>query len=359
MAERIFNFSAGPAVLPLEVIETAKENLLSFGNSGIGIMELSHRSAEFEGVLNAAIENLRELLNISADYAVIFTTGGASNQFSMVPLNLRAAGQTADYIVSGSWAEKAFAEAKRFGETHAAASSKDRNFCYIPTELKLSHNPAYLHFTSNNTIFGTQFSQEPNVGSTLLVCDASSDMLCRKIDVAKYGLIYAGAQKNLGPAGVTLVVLRKDLLARTPGNLPIMLDYNTYAKHNSLYNTPPTFPIYVAGEVFKWIKAQGGLSAIEKRNREKAGILYQAIDSTPFYQGTADKDSRSLMNVTFRLANHDLEPVFAKEALAAGFSGLEGHRSVGGMRASIYNAFPKAGIEALVAFMREFERKHG
>jgi len=354
MRKRLFNFNPGPSQLPLEVLEEVESNVVSFHGSGIGVMELSHRGPDFNEVIAKTEANLRGLMAIPDEYFVLFTTGGATNQFSMVPMNLLPEGMVANYIISGSWAEKACDEAKKFGSVHIAASSKDRGFSYIPTDLKVSSDPAYLHFTSNNTLYGTQFKKEPE-SDAVFVCDASSDILSKKIDVEKYGLIYAGAQKNLGPAGVTLVIIRKDLLERSSDKLPVMMNYNTYAKSSSLYNTPPVFAIYVMGEVLKWIKNEGGLAVIEKRNKEKADILYNMIDSTDFYRGTAEKDSRSMMNVTFRLPNEKLEERFLQEAEKKNFLGLQGHRSVGGVRASIYNAFPVEGVEKLGEFMKRFE----
>lgn len=356
MSERKFNFNPGPAVLPVEVIETVKENLLNYKGSGIGLIEMSHRGPDFEGILAEAISGFRSLLSIGDNYDVIFTTGGATNQFSMVPMNLLSKGKVADYIITGAWAEKACSEAKKFGEVNVAASAKEKNFTYIPQQLSLSEDAAYVHFTSNNTIFGCQFKKEPEVGNRVLICDASSDFLYKKIDINKYGLIYAGAQKNLGPAGVTIVIIRKDLLERTPKGLPIMMDYNTYTKNNSLYNTPPCFAIYVVAEVLKWIGKNGGLGAMEKKNIEKSGILYNYLDTSSYYKAPVEKDSRSLMNVVFRLPNPELEDKFIKEAKVKGFIGLKGHRSVGGIRASIYNAFPKEGVSALVQFMDEFQK---
>lgn len=359
MTERLFNFNAGPAVLPVEVLETVRDNVLNYKSTGIGLLEMSHRSADFDEILNTALSDLRELLGVSDDYAIIFTTGGATNHFSMVPMNLLSPNTTADYVVGGFWAKKAAQEAKKFGEVNIAASSQDKNFSYIPKQLSLSENSAYVHITSNNTIVGSEYHEEPQIGGRVLVCDASSDFLHKKVDVSKYGLIYAGAQKNLGPAGVTLVIIRKDLLKRIPDGLPIMQDYRTYADSNSLYNTPPVVNIYVVAEVFKWLKRIGGLDAIEKRNREKAEILYQALDQSSFYKAVVAKEDRSLMNVTFRLPTEQLEEDFAKQAKKEGFIGLKGHRSVGGIRASIYNAFPKEGVVALVSFMKEFERTQG
>lgn len=358
--ERIFNFSAGPAVLPVEVVETVRDNLLNFAGSGLGLMEISHRGPLFESVLAEAKKNVRELLNLGSGYAILFTTGGATQQFSMIPMNLLSTGLVGDYLITGSWAKNAYKEAKKFGQVNVAASSEDRNFTYIPKgAYALSENSAYVHFTSNNTIFGTQFHREPDVGSRVLVCDASSDIMSRPLDMAKYGLIYAGAQKNLGPAGVTLVIIREDLLPRGNANLPVLMNYRTYAEGDSMYNTPPVLPIFVVGEVLKWMKGMGGLEAVGQHNRAKAEKLYAAIDASDFYQNPVDQDDRSLMNVVFRLAKPELEPQFVKEAEQAGLAGLKGHRSVGGMRASIYNAFPSEGVDALIAFMQDFERKNG
>jgi len=356
MTNRIFNFSAGPAVLPVEVLEEARENLLSLGNTGIGIMEHSHRGKAYMAVHEEAEALCRELAGIPANYHVLFLQGGASLQFSMVPMNLLPAGGTADYLVTGAWSQKAVTEARRCGNVHVACSSEDRNFCYIPKEVKYSSAPAYVHFTSNNTIFGTQFTKEPEVPAGVpLVCDASSDIFCRPIDVSKYGLIYAGAQKNLGPSGVTLVIIREDLVKGGPEDLATMLQYRTYADDHSLYNTPPTFGIYIMGLVFKWIKKQGGLAGVERINREKAGKLYRYLDSSKLFKVTADADSRSLMNVPFVTGNAELDQKFISTATKAGLDGLKGHRSVGGMRASLYNAFPPAGVDALIDVMKTFE----
>lgn len=341
-------------MLPLEVLETVRDNLLNYAGHGVGVMEMSHRSAEFEAIIGQTEADLRELLDISQDYAVLFTTGGATMQFSMVPLNLLAEGETADYIDTGIWSQKAIEEVGKLRGVHVAASSADRNYSYIPKKTSLSPNGRYLHFTSNNTVYGSQFTQEPETDGRTLVCDASSDLLHKKIDVSKYGLIYAGAQKNLGIAGVTIVIVRKDLLELQKSKLPLMLDYRTYSENRSLYNTPPTFPIYVVGEVFKWIRRSGGLDTIYANNRKKAAALYRAIDESECYQGVIDTEDRSLMNVTFRLTNRELEPAFIKEADTRGFKQLQGHRSVGGIRASIYNAFPYEGISEFVRFMQEF-----
>jgi phosphoserine aminotransferase len=358
---RIINFSAGPAVLPVPVLEEAQRDLVSLPGVGMSILEISHRSKTFEEILARTEADLRTLGNIPSTHKVLFLQGGASLQFSMVPMNLLTSGTTAEYIVTGGWAQKALKEAQRVGPVNVAASTEADNFSRIPRqdELKLSPGAAYVHFTSNNTLFGTQWRTEPEVGGVPLVCDTSSDMLSRPIAVSKYGLIYAGAQKNLGPSGVTLVVIREDLLARSSKSLPTMLNYAVHVENGSMYNTPNTFGIYLMGLVVKWALSQGGLSEIAKRNERKAAKLYAEIDRSGFYRGTAAKESRSLMNVTFRLATEDLEKAFVKESTAAGLDGLKGHRSVGGMRASIYNAFPEEGVDTLVEFMREFEKKRG
>jgi phosphoserine aminotransferase len=359
--QRLFNFSAGPAVLPLPVLEEAQRDLISLPGVGMSILEISHRSKAFEDILARTEADLRTLGSIPASHKVLFLQGGASLQFSMVPMNLLTSGRTADYIVTGGWAQKAVKEAQRVGTVHVAASTESENFARIPRqdELKLTPDAAYVHFTTNNTLFGTEWKSEPSVGDVPLVADTSSDMFSRPIDFSKYGLVYAGAQKNLGPSGVTLVVVREDLLARSQKSLPTMLNYAVHAENGSMYNTPPCFGIYLMGLVAQWALAQGGLSEIAARNERKAGKLYSEIDRSGFYRGTAAKDSRSLMNVTFRLPNEDLEKAFVKQSTAAGLDGLKGHRSVGGIRASIYNAFPEEGVDALVQFMQEFEKKNG
>lgn len=361
MTRRIWNFSAGPAILPETVLEEARENLLSLGNTGIGICEHSHRGKPFMAVAAEAEALCRELAGISDNYAVLFLQGGASLQFSMVPQNLLPADRTADYLITGSWAEKALKEAKSCGKTHVACTSKDANFNYIPDRCTFSDNPVYVHFTSNNTIFGTQFTAEPAgiPDSAFLVCDASSDIFSRPIDVSKYGLIYAGAQKNLGPSGVTLVIVRKDLVESGNRNLATMLQYRTHAENESMYNTPPTFGIYLMMLVFRWIKANGGLAAMETRNRAKAAVLYDYLKQSSLFKSTARAGSGSLMNVTFVTGNEELDAQFCSAATKAGFDGLKGHRSVGGMRASIYNAFPEAGVDALIEFCKNFESQHG
>jgi phosphoserine aminotransferase len=362
--QRVYNFSPGPAVLPLSVLEEIQRDLLALPGVGMSILEISHRSKTFEAILAQAEADIRALADIPSSYKVLFLQGGASLQFSMVPMNLLGAGQTADYIDTGSWAEKAAKEAKKIGAVNIAASSKGDNYSRIPSaaELKLTPGAAYVHMTSNNTIEGTEFKQLPDVGSVPLVSDTSSDMFSRPIEVSKHALIYAGAQKNMGPAGVTIVIVRDDLLPRSvekKAALPTMLNYAVHAENGSLYNTPPAFAVYALGLVMKWLLNQGGLEPMGRANARKASKLYAEIDRSGFYRGTAQKDSRSLMNVTFRLASEDLEKMFIKEATAAGLDGLKGHRSVGGMRASIYNAFPEEGVEALVSFMKEFERTHG
>jgi phosphoserine aminotransferase len=358
---RIFNFSAGPAVLPVEVLEQAQRDLLSLPGVGMSILEVSHRSKAFEDILAGCEADLRTLAKIPEGYHVLFLQGGASLQFSMVPMNLLPAGGSADYVVTGAWSQKAVKEAKRVGGVKVAASTESENFTRVPqqSELTLDPNAAYVHYTTNNTIFGTEFHHVPDAGTVPLVADASSDIFSGPIDVSKFGLIYAGAQKNLAPAGVTLVIVRDDLLARTPSTLATMLQYGVHVENKSMYNTPPVFAIYVMRLVLAWLLKRGGLEAVDQSNTRKSDKLYAEIDRTPFYRGHAKEDSRSRMNVTFRLPSEELEKKFAKEATAAGLDGLKGHRSVGGMRASIYNAFPEDGVDALVQFMQEFERKNG
>jgi phosphoserine aminotransferase len=358
---RVYNFSSGPAVLPLPVLEEIQRDMMALPKVGMSILEISHRSAAFEAILAQAEADVRAVAGIPSNYKVLFLQGGASTQFSMVPMNLLTAGATADYIDAGSWGEKAIKEAKKVGNVNVAASTKSENYSRIPaqSELKLTPGAAYVHITANNTIEGTEYKTLPDVGDAPLVNDTSSDMFSRPLDVARHALIYAGAQKNLGPSGVTLVIIREDMLARSQKSLPTMMNYAVQAENGSMYNTPPTFAVYTLGLVMKWLIAQGGLAAIAKVNERKAAKLYAEIDRTGFYRGTANTPDRSLMNVTFRLASEDLEKQFVKESTAAGLDGLKGHRSVGGMRASIYNAFPEQGIDDLVAFMREFERKHG
>jgi phosphoserine aminotransferase len=361
MTERIFNFSAGPAVLPVPVLEQARDEMLSLPGVGMSVMEISHRSKAFDEIIQGAEDGLRELLGIPKDYIVLFLQGGASLQFTMVPMNFLSLDASADYIVTGSWGKKAVKEAQKFGTVDTAANMADGGFTRVPSQDELQLNPsaAYVHMTSNETIEGVEFKSEPEVGDVPLVADMSSNILSKPMPIEKYGLIYAGAQKNMGPSGVTLVIMREDLLPRVREGLSTMLDYNTHAKNKSLYNTPNTWGIYILNLVCKWLKEKGGLAGMQQENEGKAGLIYDAIDGTDFYRGHADADSRSAMNVTFRLPSEDLEKKFASEATAQGLDGLKGHRSVGGIRASIYNAFPREGCEALVQFMQEFEKKNG
>ncbi|MDB4742904.1 3-phosphoserine/phosphohydroxythreonine transaminase [Planctomicrobium sp.] len=359
MSNRIFNFSAGPAILPVQVLEEAKNSLLDFNGTGIGIMEHSHRGAAFSGVLAQTLADCREVGGISDDYQVLFMQGGASSQFFTIPMNFLSTGETADYLVTGAWAKKAVAQAKRYGTPHVASSSEDRNYCYIPKTADYSSAPKYVHYSSNNTIFGTQFQSDPDVPEdSTLICDASSDIFSKPIDVQKHGMIYAGAQKNLGPSGVTLVIIHNDMVKSGNLDIPEMLQYRTFAENDSCYNTPPTFGIFIMGLVFKWILKQGGLEEIQKLNEQKAAVLYDYLDQSKLFRATADLDSRSRMNITFISGDEVLDKKFIAEATAAGFDGLKGHRSVGGMRASIYNAFPKKGVEELVKFMKDFEAKN-
>jgi phosphoserine aminotransferase len=358
---RIFNFSAGPAMLPMPVLEEAQRDLVSLPGVGMSVLEISHRSRVFDEIIQGAEADFRALARIPEGYHVLFLQGGASTQFSMVPMNILPAGAAADYVVTGLWSQKAVKEAKKVGAVNIAGTTEAENFARIPRqdELKLTPGAAYVHYTSNNTIFGTEWKSEPAVGDVPLVCDASSDIFSRPLDVGRYGLIYAGAQKNLGPSGLTVVVIRDDLAKRSAAGLPTMLRYATHVESKSLYNTPPVFAIYILRLVLRWLVANGGLAAMAAANQRKAGKLYAEIDRTGFFRGHAERDSRSLMNVTFRLPSADLDKQFVQEATVAGFDGLEGHRSVGGLRASVYNAFPEEGIDALVAFMRDFEKRRG
>jgi phosphoserine aminotransferase len=358
---RIYNFSAGPATLPLPVLEEAQRDLVALPGVGMSVLEISHRSKPAEEIIQTAESNLRSLGRVPDGYKVLFLQGGASLQFSMVPMNLRRAGAVADYLVTGEWSKKALKEAKRSGAVHVAATTESVGFKRVPRQWDIAGSPgaAYMHMTSNNTIFGTQWPHVPETSGVPLVCDASSDIFSRPIEVSKFGLIYAGAQKNLGPAGVTIAIIRDDLLTRSSDSLPAMLNYRTHAESGSLYNTPPVFAIYVLGLVLKWLAGLGGLTAVEALNQRKARRLYDELDRTPFWRPHAERDSRSTMNVTFRLPSEELEKLFVKEATEAGLDGLKGHRSVGGLRASIYTAFPEAGVDALVQFMQEFVRTHG
>ena len=360
--KRVHNFNPGPATLPLEVLQQAQAEMLDYKGTGMSVMEISHRSKEFEAIVAEAQADLRELMGIPADYKILFLQGGASLMFAMIPMNFRPAGASADYIVTGTWSKKAFKESQKLGTAKAAATVEADNFNRLPAQSELILDPAaaYLHFTSNETIHGVEYFNEPlpPVGVPL-ICDASSDFISRQIDVSKYAMLYAGAQKNAGPAGVVVCILRDDLLEKIPANLPNLLDYKALAGENSLLNTPPCWSIYIVGLVLKWVKGLGGLTAIEKRNQAKAGLVYKAIDdSGGFYKGHARSD-RSRMNVTFRLPSEALEEQFAGESKKIGLIGLKGHRSVGGMRASLYNALEIQSVEELVRFMKEFQKKNG
>jgi len=361
MGKRIYNFNPGPAALPLPVLEEIQREFLDFRGSGMSITEVSHRSALFDEVINDAKLRVRRLLQCGEDYEVLFLQGGASLQFSMVPMNLLADDQVADYVNTGSWSTKAIREAQILNkQVRVVASSEDRDFTYIPKDIRFNEDAPYVHITSNNTIRGTQWSKYPHTGTVPLVSDVSSDIMGRPMDLAPFGLIYAGAQKNLGPAGVTLVVIRKDMLERVPDNLPVMLKYTTFAAKNSMFNTPPCFAIYVVQLVLKWLEESiGGLANMEKINKEKAALVYSYLDKSDFYWGTAEKEDRSMMNVTFRLTDQSLEKTFVDQAEANNLGGLKGHRSVGGCRASLYNATGLEVVEALVSFMADFERRYG
>lgn len=361
MGKRIHNFNPGPAALPLSVLKEIREEFLDFRGSGMSITEISHRSKEFDDILNEAVARTKRLLNLGDDFHVLFLQGGASLQFCMIPMNLALAERPLDYIDTGTWSTKAIKEARIQGkDVRVIASSADKDYAYIPNAFDVDPDAAYLHFTSNNTIKGTQWKGFPEAGDIPLVCDMSSDFLSRSFDPRPFGLIYAGAQKNIGPSGTAMVIIRKDMLERVPEGLPSMLKYSTFAEKNSLYNTPSCFIIYTIGLVLKWLEETiGGVEAMEKRNEEKARILYECIDQSNFYRGTAQSDSRSFMNVTFRLPSEDLEGRFVADALKAGLGGLKGHRSVGGCRASIYNAIGIDTVRALVSFMTDFEKREG
>ena len=353
-----YNFYAGPAILPQEVMKKAQAELLDFNGCGLSILEISHRSKDFEAVLDTAEAKIRSLLGVPENYTILFLQGGASLQFGMIPMNLLK-GKKADYVHTGEWAKKAIKEAKLFGSVNVAGTSEDKNFSYVPENLKYSPDAQYVHITSNETIGGIQWAQFPDTGNIPLICDMSSDIFSRRIDVSKFGLIYAGAQKNIGPAGVTLVIIRKDLLEAGADGLTTMLSYKTHAKEKSMYNTPPCFTIYIIKLVMDWIEGLGGLAGIEKINNEKAKTIYAAIDnSNGYYKGTAALKDRSKMNVTFRLPSEVLEEKFINDAKKAGFIGLKGHRSVGGCRASIYNAMTLEGVSELTKFMENFAREN-
>ena len=357
---RVYNFSAGPAVLPEEVLKEAAAEMLDYKGTGMSVMEMSHRSKAYEEIIQTAEQDLRDLMNIPDNYKVLFLQGGASQQFAMIPMNLMK-NKVADYIITGQWAKKAYQEAQMYGKANAIASSADETFSYIPdcSDLPISEDADYVYICENNTIYGTKFKTLPNTKGKTLVSDVSSCFLSEPVDVTKYGIIYGGVQKNIGPAGVVIVIIREDLITEDtlPGT-PTMLKYKIHADNASLYNTPPAYGIYICGKVFKWLKKMGGLEAMKKHNEEKAKILYDFLDESKMFKGTVRKEDRSLMNVPFVTGDADLDAKFVKEAKAAGFENLKGHRTVGGMRASIYNAMPKEGVEALVAFMKKFEEEN-
>lgn len=362
MTKRAYNFNAGPAALPLEVLQQAQEQLVDYAGAGMSIMEMSHRSAIYEQVNEETQSLLRELFGIPSNYKVLFLQGGASTQFAMIPMNLLPAGKVGAYVATGSWADKALKEAKLFGETAVVASSEADKFNRIPdlSNVEIPSNAAYLHVTSNETIEGTQYKQFPVTGDIPLIGDMSSDILSRPVDVSQFGLIYAGAQKNLGPSGVTIVIAREDLVQDSPKSIATMLRYDTHAKNNSLYNTPPSFSVYLVNLMLKWVQSRGGVAAMEQYNRDKTQLIYDTIDqSGGFYRGFADAGSRSAMNLTFRIHSEELEKLFVKESEANGFVGLKGHRSVGGLRASTYNAVPLESCKALAEFMADFQKRNG
>lgn len=358
MTDRPYNFNPGPAILPLEVMKKVQDELLNFSATGLSVLEISHRSKQYNEINKDAQKDLKEVFNIPDNYHVLFLGGGASLQFAMIPMNFLRGGR-ADYVNTGAWAEKAIKEAKLFGTVNIAGSSEDQNFSYISAlpDLKFSPDAKYFHITTNETISGTRWNQFPDPGDVPLLADMSSEILSRKIDVSKFALIYAGAQKNLGPAGVTIVIIRDDMVEKCPEDVTSMLNYKTHVGKESSYNTPPVFAVYMVGLVLEWIKSEGGLEVIQARNEEKARLLYETIDSSDFFRGTAAQEDRSIMNITFRLPSEKLEEKFVEESKKADFVGLKGHRSVGGLRASIYNAFPLGGVKALVEFMKKFELK--
>jgi len=362
MAKRIWNFNPGPSTLPLPVLEKMKEEIPNYNNTGMAVMELSHRSKDFIAIHEQTKSLMVELFGVPENYKILFLQGGASTQFAMIPMNLLRNDKSADYINTGSWSKKAIKEAKLFGNVNIAGSSEDTNFNRIPKldELNLDPNAAYVHTTSNNTIAGTQWTNFPDTGNIPMACDMSSDILSRKLDISKFGIIYAGAQKNLGPSGVTVVIIRDDVVDKCRDDITTMLKYKTHVDKDSMFNTPPTYSIYIMKLVLEWIKNQGGLAAVEKTNTEKGKLLYGIIDNNKdFFKGATEVDSRSLMNVTLRLPNEELEAKLIAEGLAAGFGGLKGHRSVGGIRVSMYNALPLEGIQALTEFILDFAKKNG
>ena len=358
--DRVYNFSAGPSMLPVKVLETAAAQMLNYEGSGMSVMEMSHRSKVYETIIQTAEQDLRDLLNIPDNYKVLFLQGGANSVFAMIPLNLMTKNGKADYVITGQWSKKAFAEAQKYGNPRKVASSEDKTFTYIPKLDKSMFDPEadYVHITSNNTIYGTRYTTLPDTGDVPLVSDMSSCILSEPVDVSKFGMIYFGAQKNVGPAGVTIVVIREDLIGNAMPITPTMFDFAIHAKNASLYNTPPCYSIYVCGLVFKYLKELGGIDAIYEINKKKAKILYDYLDQSTLFKGTVVPEDRSLMNVPFVTGSEELDAKFIKEATAAGFVNLKGHRTVGGMRASIYNAMPTEGVEALVAFMKKFEAEN-
>ena len=358
---RVYNFSAGPAVLPEEVLKEAAEEMLDYRGTGMSVMEMSHRSKAYQAIIDEAEADLRDLLQIPDNYKVLFLQGGASTQFAMIPMNLMK-NKVADYIITGQWAKKAWQEAQKYGKANAIASSADKTFTYIPdcSDLPISEDADYVYICENNTIYGTKYKKLPNTKGKVLVSDVSSCFLSEPMDVTQYGLVYGGVQKNIGPAGVVIVIIREDLIPETVDDtVPTMLRYSIHAEHGSMYNTPPAYGIYICGKVFKWLKSIGGLEAMKERNEKKAKILYDFLDRSKLFHGTVVKEDRSLMNVPFVTGDTELDAKFVKEAAAAGFVNLKGHRTVGGMRASIYNAMPIEGVEKLVAFMEEFEKANG
>ena len=358
---RVYNFSAGPAVLPEEVLQEAAREMFDYRGSGMSVMEMSHRSKVYQTIIDEAEADLRELMNIPDNYKILFLQGGAHQQFAMIPMNLMK-NKVADYIITGQWAKRAWQEAQKYGKANAVASSAEATFSYIPdcSDLPISEDADYVYICENNTIYGTKFKQLPNTKGKVLVSDVSSCFLSEPVDVTKYGIIYGGVQKNIGPAGVVIVIIREDLIPETVEDyVPTMLRYDIHAKNGSMYNTPPAYGIYICGKVFKWLKKMGGLAAMKARNEAKAKILYDFLDSSKLFKGTVRKEDRSLMNVPFVTGDADMDAKFVKEATAAGFVNLKGHRSVGGMRASIYNAMPIEGVEKLVAFMADFEKANG
>jgi phosphoserine aminotransferase len=357
---RAYNFSAGPAVLPLEVLKKAQDEMMDYQGTGMSVMEMSHRSKEFVAITDNAEQNLRKLMGIPENYKVLFLQGGASTQFAMVPLNLFTKSKTADFINTGAWSKKAISEAKRYGKVNVVASSEDTTFNYIPKLSADSFDPNadFVHFTSNNTIYGTCFHELPKTENVPLVCDMSSNIISEEIDVSKYALIYAGAQKNIGPAGLTIVIIREDLVGHAMDITPTMLNYQTHVEGESMFNTPPCFAIYMAGLVFEYLLANGGIAAMEKQNRKKASLLYDFLDNSSMFSATVKPEDRSIMNVPFVTGHEELDAKFVKEAEAANLKTLKGHRSVGGMRASIYNAMPLEGVQALVNFMKDFEKNN-